>query len=132
VFAHEMDKSRKLLLNTGQTRYSGLANQRVQFCWVRRQSGAPSASARASFSRSNGIWLGEGQDPRLLNELWRWLVDLNKGKWKGKKAMTKNNCINFDCCVTSISRDQRLYRQQDVASTPQNSKFGMSLKFTKF
>jgi hypothetical protein len=43
VFAHKINKSRKLLLKTGQTEYSSLANWRVRW-----QSGAPSALARAS------------------------------------------------------------------------------------
>jgi hypothetical protein len=44
VFAREMNKSQKLLLETGQIGLSDLANWMVQFRQHQRQSGAPSTS----------------------------------------------------------------------------------------
>jgi hypothetical protein len=48
VFAHEMNKSQKLLLKTW-------ANRMVWFHRLRWQSGAPSALVRASFFWTSGI-----------------------------------------------------------------------------
>jgi hypothetical protein len=42
LLPHKMNRDRKPLLKTTETRWSGLANQTVQFCQDRQQLGAPS------------------------------------------------------------------------------------------
>jgi hypothetical protein len=63
VFAHEMNKSRMLLLKIGHRRL---------------QRGHPSPGQVASDQ-------GEGQDPQQLKELWWRLVDLNEVKMRRKE-----------------------------------------------
>jgi hypothetical protein len=81
MFAHKMNKSWKLLLETGQTRqfdfigFGGSQGHRR----LRRGRHSPS-----QVTSDQG-----GQDPRQLKELWQRLRDLNEVKTKEKKTRIK-------------------------------------------
>jgi hypothetical protein len=78
VFAHEINKSQKLLLKTGQTRWSG-------------------------FIGSGGSQ-GEGQDPCQLKDLWWRQIDVNEVKMRIKENWGKKyeRINSIDCVGVSL------------------------------
>jgi hypothetical protein len=76
VFTHKMNKSQKLLIETGQTRWSGSVGFGDRQGHRRLRRGHPSPSHVASDQ-------GEEHEPRKLWRLWWWIVDLIDKKEKG-------------------------------------------------
>jgi hypothetical protein len=56
VFANEMNKSRKLLLET-------LVNRTIQFCWDQWQSGVLPGFNEVLLLRPSGVWTVERREP---------------------------------------------------------------------
>jgi hypothetical protein len=62
VLAHESSKSQKIMFETVETRYSGLANQRVQFYRDRWQSGTPSTFDEVLLLRPSDVGMKKNRE----------------------------------------------------------------------
>jgi hypothetical protein len=69
LFAHEMNKSRKLLLEPGQTRLSS-------FIGTNGSQGRHQASMREPLLQTSDIWLVKELEPRQSKGLRQWIQDL--------------------------------------------------------
>jgi hypothetical protein len=63
MFAHEMNRSRKLLLKTTETGQSSLANRMVRFCHDRCQLGAPPGFDEVCLLWPSDVRTEEKQEP---------------------------------------------------------------------
>jgi hypothetical protein len=82
VFAHELDRSRKPLLETGETGLSDFRNQTIRFCWDRRQSGAPPSFDEVPLLWASDVWTKKIREPQQAKRLKWWLIDLIDEKEK--------------------------------------------------
>jgi hypothetical protein len=96
------------------------ANQTVWFYRLRRQSGAPSALTRASFSRSSGVWPGRRTRSTTTQGVVAAARRSNEVKMRRKpktraKSVKKSRKVVIWLMFITIRRDLCIYRQQDVA-----------------
>jgi hypothetical protein len=82
VFAHELDRSQKPQLETGETGLSGFGNWTLRFCRDRRQSRVPLGFDKVPLLRPSHIWMKKRREPRQPERLEWWLIDLIDKKKK--------------------------------------------------
>jgi hypothetical protein len=90
LFAHESNMSRKLLFKTGKIGPSYLANRTIQFCWFRRQSGAPSTLDEGPSPSTKRHLIGGGAWATVTQGVEAMNSRSNRWKRKGNKSWGKS------------------------------------------